>query len=559
MHCPHWAITAARQRRPDLAGAPIVIHARAGARDLVYDASEQARAEGVIVGMRRREAEARCPAAVLLAADPAGEARAFEPVARSLEAVTARVELAEPGRLVFPTRGPARYFGGDTKLAEAVRATVRAVLAPGRDTGAHPGADGAHPGADVAEVRVGIADGRFTALLACGDDTIVAPGGARAFLAPLSVTALGDPALADLLERLGLTTLGAFAGLPAAAVLERFGPDGARRHAWACGLDGGAARLTVPPPDLTASMELEPPATRVDTAAFAAKTLADRLVAELVGQGLACTRVIVEAETEHGETLTRPWRHEEGFTPGPLAERVRWQLDGWLAANTVVVDEGDVRAQQDVDAFAGSGLDSTTGALTRLTLIPDEVIAVPARQLGFFGGDAAAAARADRALSRVQGLLGYECVGTFVEQGGRTPAERARFVPWGEPREPVRPRRVGGEITPWPGAIPPPAPARVFPDRGVAAELLDGTGALVRVTGRGEARADPARLRCPTLALDGAVRAWAGPWPCDVRWWDARDRCRGARWQVVVAGPAGDVACLVLVAGSRASVEALYD
>jgi protein ImuB len=269
--------------------------------------------------------------------------------------------------------------------------------------------------------------------------------------------------------------------------------------------------------------------------------------------------VIVEAETEHGETLARPWRHEDGFTPGTLAERVRWQLDGWLAANTVQVDAGDVRAQQDVDAFADSGLDSTTGALTRLTLVPDEVIAVPARQLGFFGGDAAAAARADRALSRVQGLLEYECVGTFVEQGGRTPAERVRFVPWGEPREPARPLRVGTEVTPWPGALPAPAPARVLPGRGLDAELLDDLGAAVRVSGRGEALAVPARLRCQPLAIDGAVRAWAGPWPSDVRWWDARDRRRGARWQVVVPAATGDVACLVLVEGTRATVEALYD
>ena len=46
------------------------------------------------------------------------------------------------------------------------------------------------------------------------------------------------------------------------------------------------------------------PAMRVDEAAFAAKMLADRLLARLDALGLCCARVAVEAETEHGEHLT---------------------------------------------------------------------------------------------------------------------------------------------------------------------------------------------------------------------------------------------------------------
>ncbi len=541
VRCPHWAIIAARRRSPELRGAPIVIHARVGARDLVHDASEEACAAGVEIGMRWREAQAHCGEAIAFEADPLADARAFEPVARALESVTARLELETPGSLAFPTHGPSRYFGGDDALARAVRATVRGVL-----------------GAE-APVSVGIADGRFTARLAARTDTVVAPGGAAEFLAPFPVARLGEAALVGLLERLGLTTLGAFAALPEHAVLERFGVDGARRHAWARGDDVSAMALGDPPPDLVVTMELDPPVTSVDAAAFAGKALADRLVGELAGRGLACTRVVVEAQTEHGETLSRTWGHEDGFRPGVLAERVRWQLDGWLAAQAVVIPDGNVRAQQDADAFADGGLDSTTGALTLLRLVPDEVVPIPARQLAFFGGDAAAAARADRALSRVQGLLGFDSVGTLVEQGGRTPAERIRFVPWGEPREPLRPLRVGAEVATWPGAVPAPAPARVF-DPPRPAELLDAAGLPVRVGGRGEASAVPARVGCDALAGGGGpVRAWVGPWPGDVRWWDASARRRGARWQLVASTVAGDVACLVLVEGAQASLEAIYD
>ena len=85
----------------------------------------------------------------------------------------------------------------------------------------------------------------------------------------------------------------------------------------------------------------------------------------------------------------------------------------------------------------------TTGGLTLLRLVPDQVIPASGRQLGFWGGDAAAADRAERVLARVQGLLGPEHVVTPVPQGGRTPAERVRWVPWGEPREPAPHAPIG--------------------------------------------------------------------------------------------------------------------
>ena len=41
-------------------------------------------------------------------------------------------------------------------------------------------------------------------------------------------------------------------------------------------------------------------------------------------------RVAIEAQTEHGETLLRLWRHEGTLGSAAVADRVRWQLDGWL-------------------------------------------------------------------------------------------------------------------------------------------------------------------------------------------------------------------------------------
>jgi protein ImuB len=529
--CPDWPVVALRSRDPALLGAPVAALERGERGPVVRSASAEARVEGVREGQRRREAETRCPGLVVVDVDPHVEARAFESVARAVEAFTPRLVLDHPGLLSFPTRGPGRYFGGDEALAAQVLAAVGAAGAP--------------------DARLGVADGGFAARLAAG---AAAPGGAHlvpegqspVFLAEWPVAALDDPELADLLTRLGLRTLGAFAALPAAAVLGRFGPSGARAHRLTRGLDEHAPALTDPPAALIETAELDPPATRVETAAFVAKSLADRLLARLEELGLACTRVMIEAETEHGERLARCWRHQDALTPAALAARVRWQLEGWLS-------EGE----------ASPTMEEATAGLTLLRLAPDEVVRAFGRQLGFWGGDQATADRAARALARVQGMLGHPAVVTAVPQGGRTPTERVRWVPWGDPREPLRPE--GGvtapganvsEVPAWPGAIPDPAPARVF-DPPLPAELLDADGRPITVSGRGEPSAAPANLRCAALPDGGGeVEGRAGPWAHDLRWWDGSTRARCARWQVVVSP---GVACLVAVTGDHAAVEAIYD
>jgi protein ImuB len=345
--------------------------------------------------------------------------------------------------------------------------------------------------------------------------------------------------LIDLWQRLGIRTLGDLAALPAADVLSRFGSEGAAAFRLARGMVAAPLAATDPPPDLVVQAELDPPAQRVDSAAFVAKGLADDLLQRLRDRGLACSRVLIEVETEHGETLARLWRHEGALSATAMAERARWQLEGWLATG------------------------ATTAGITLIRLVPDEVGPDVGRQLGFWGGSAAVDDRAARGLARVQGLLGPAGVVTAVPDGGRAPGERVRLVPWGDPRLPsqVGPQRTGRairgpqvEVPPWPGHVPAPSPALVH-DPPLPAGVWDRAGRPVRVSARGELSDAPALLSVAGHD-EQEVTAWAGPWTAEERWWDPDAHRRRARLQAVTAS--GEALLLVLE-GGRWMVEATYD
>ena len=106
--CADWPVVAAGIA-PAEAGA--VFHA-----NRVIASSEAARSVGVVRGLRRREAQRRCPELVIAERDLAGEARAFEEVLAAVKTFTPRLEITQPGTCLFATRGPARYFGGDHRL-----------------------------------------------------------------------------------------------------------------------------------------------------------------------------------------------------------------------------------------------------------------------------------------------------------------------------------------------------------------------------------------------------------------------------------------------------------
>ncbi|MFB9239595.1 DNA polymerase Y family protein [Plantactinospora siamensis] len=512
--CPDWPVIALEIVEGTPAAGPVaVLHA-----NRVIACSPAARAEGIRRGLRKREAQSRCAALVTADYDPGRDTRAFEPVIAAVEEVVAGVEAIRPGACAVAARGPARYFGGEEPAAERIVEHVAQTCA--------------------VESQIGIADGVFAAGLAARSGRVVPPGGTARFLAGLPVEAINRPALTDLLRRLGIRTLGDFAALPPGDVLARFGFDAALAHRLSAGQDHRPLAVRRPPPDLVVTETYDEPLDRVDAAAFAARSLAERLHEMLTRYGLACTRLGIEAVTEHGQELHRTWRHDGLLTAGAIADRVRWQLDGWLS--------GTNRRPG-----AGGPLPAArpTSGIIRLRLIPDGVLAHLGQQPGLWGEAGEERDRAHRALHRVQGILGPEAVVTAVLGGGRSPADRANLVPWGDERVPARP---AGQ--PWPGRLPPPAPAVVLPAP-LDAAVLDGTGEPVGVSARLRLTAAPDRLVVGTAA-PVSITGWAGPWPVDERWWAPAEASRRARFQVSLAD---GTALLLSLAGGRWLVEAIYD
>ncbi len=355
----------------------------------------------------------RCPD--LLDEDEGGASRrSFVQVIGAVEAYCPWITTVRPGICSLPSRGPARYFGGEGPLVRLITEAI----------------------SSITTVEVGVADGLFAAVLAARRGLVVPEGETPAFLAPLPMGVLGRPELAELLDRLGVRTLGDFAALAESHVLGRFGADGVLCHRVAGGHSGELA-------------DLRPAAGR-------------RVGAQGVGTGRT------RAPAGHGE--------------------------------------------------------------------PE-----------FWGGVSDADARAARALAAVQDLIGADGVVTACLQGGRGPAQRARFITWNA--------RQGHEDedpgAPWPGRIPPPAPAVVHP-RPLLAELTDAGGRPVSVSGRGLLTAVPDRLSVEEGPWS-AVTSWAGPWPSDERWW-SRSRQRSARVQAV----AGATAHLLVVERGQWRIEATY-
>lgn len=506
---PDWPIVAAGMEGSLDPTAPSAIYDGRG----VVVASQAARSAGVRAEMKRRRAQQVCPELTLLSADEVRDARMFEAVVQAVEGVVAFPVVLRPGMLLIESAGPTRHYGSEESLASALVGAV--ALESG------------------SESYVGIADGFLAAVMAARSGIIVPAGSSSDFLASQPITMLRHVALTkagrsemeeliQVLIQLGLTSLGRLASLPPANISSRFGALGLRAHGLASGKSIPTAQGKRPQGAVIVNREFDPPLDRSDSAAFAARTLAEELAARLGGR--TCGRLLVTGRTTDGAELSRLWVIEGPLQAGDATDRVRWQLDGWLS-----------------------------GRSGRAPAAPLHTLELEAQEVGgasnaepLWGREQKSERAAARAVARIQGMLGPQAALRPVLEGGRDPRTRVRMVAIGDSETPLR-----RTDAPWPGRLPAPSPSTIY-DEPVPASLFDDAGRAISVDARGSISGPPTRLT--TAAQEVAVLAWAGPWPISELWWDEPRR---AAWLQVTnsVGPS----LLLSVAAGQWRVEGAYD
>jgi protein ImuB len=273
---------------------------------------------GARPGARLTDARALEPALVAEPADLAGDAALVERLARWAGRWSPLVEVDGADGLRLDVTGAAHLFGGETGLVADVRArfaamglTVRTAIAP--TAGAAwalarfspsplEGEGGARPAKRDGRVRE-----RPTPSPRSAPPSRPLPHGERdlvALLAPLPVAALRlSPPATRTLERLGLKTIGALAGIERRSLARRFREADNPLDALDRALGRKPEPLTgtpVDPPPRT-TLRLAEPATDPAILPIALARLADPLVRELAARRLGARRIAFHAFRVDGE------------------------------------------------------------------------------------------------------------------------------------------------------------------------------------------------------------------------------------------------------------------
>lgn len=300
---PQIAVQVALQRRPELAGRPVIVGGYPHERRNVAGASPEALASGVSPGIPLRQAAGLCPNATFLPLDTSLTGEVFACLFDVMESFSPTVEAEPPdtfyldvtgiGLSILGRAGPP----GEEALLQSLlqEAQSRSGLA----------------------LRAGAAATKFSAraaaMLAGEQPCIVPPGEDHAFLAPVSITLL--PCSTEMQRRLhlfGLRTLGEFADLPFGPVQAQFGRTGAALWHLARGEDDRPLLPRRLPAALSHDIPFESPTSSNETLVKTVELALDALVPNLKRLFIGFRQVTLllsledQPDWEHTWTLHEP-------------------------------------------------------------------------------------------------------------------------------------------------------------------------------------------------------------------------------------------------------------
>jgi protein ImuB len=309
---PLLPIERIERRKAKLREVPFALIAESANRLLVHAANACARRGGVRAGLALADARAICPPLLTRPAAPLADAKLIEALARLMERFSPMVAIDGGDGIFLDVTGVAHLFGGETAMLgtlagwiERLGFTVRLALA---DT----------PGTAWALAHYG------------GACTLIEPGANAVALAPLPVAALriGEE-VAELSQRLGLTTIGALYPLPRRTLAARFGLAAMTRLEQALGEQDEPLPFRRFEAPLRETLAFAEPIARTEDVEGAFAIVIERLCARLErdGKGVRLARLAFERVDNTRQSFAiataRPSR-----SPRALMRLVRDRLDG---------------------------------------------------------------------------------------------------------------------------------------------------------------------------------------------------------------------------------------
>ena len=277
---------------PTLAGRPVVVGG-GGPRGVVMSASYEARAYGVHSAMPSARARRLCPQVVFVSPDFVSYQAYATRLREILLSFTPTVEPLSLDEAFLDVGGATRLFGPPRAIGGRIRATVRDELA--------------------LVCSVGVAPNKLLAKLASTkakpDGLLVVPAdGVPRFLHPLPVDALWGVGerTHELLERLGVRTVGELAELPF-RVLERTVGEGPARHLadLAAGRDERGVMPYEPPKQVSHEETFDHDLDAEDDIRRELLRLSFRVAARLRQEGYRARTVVLKARLASFASMTR--------------------------------------------------------------------------------------------------------------------------------------------------------------------------------------------------------------------------------------------------------------
>jgi protein ImuB len=506
VYLPSFALQVHVRQAPHRAGTAFaIIHGPrddkgelVGPKRKILVCSKAAWEMGLRPGMTANQARALAPEATLLPSDPTSYQRRLEALAESFLALSVTVDIGkeEPGK-----KEPGKKEFGPQVLVPHVAVYLRV---PKKSRGD----DFGHKLLSALERqgyrgRIGTADNRFTAWVAAqgarapktGDlfakeCCTVPQGGSAAFLAPLPLQLLPlSTDIQQILETLGVTTIGDFADLPPPSVGRRWNEDGIDFQSLAQGEGPTLLQGFSPKDQIIESIELDDEVTTIEPLAFSLRPLADRACDRLRGRSMAVGRALLRLRGRSDDCSEFPIEPARPTLDGrSLFDLLRAVLQDRALEHPVLEIELTVTQESDPEIEELDLFDHRDNRPS-----PEAV---------------------DIAIARLESMFGKDSVSSAELVTSHRPERAFRLTPFSPPKKPQRTRkkRNARKSARWQQAQQATLPL-----------VMNGTSGALRLL-------DPPRLQQSTstqiqsITIEGVqspVVATHGPTKVDSEWWSA--------------------------------------